>query len=241
MPVRALHTEINAVRALVADGLAEVSDATGDPDQFWIRSACLRLTAVDAALVEAAGTISAPVSVAAGSLITFGTVALVAALAQAAGFGTFVVVGLVTVVLLGAVLLGAVRLGAVRLGSVSLGSVSLGSVLLGAVPFMRSRARAALGRRRLARAGLPDVAERPGSGLADIGLIVVPESLERARVRLVSAALRQAGAERWTVPEIRLAARTDPALSRLAHADLLLCQAIDCLERYLDDLAKGWP
>ena len=55
------------------------------------------------------------------------------------------------------------------------------------------------------------------------------------------ATKRLCEAEGIPVPRLRVAARTDPTVRRLAHADLLLCQAIDCLERYLDDLAKGWP
>jgi hypothetical protein len=215
MSVRTLHAELNAVRALVADGLAEVNGAAGDPGQFWIRSACLRLAAVDAVLIEAAGTVATPLWIAAGTTVSFGTVALFATLAEAAGLGpaaTLVITGLV-----------------------------VAALLIAAQPLSRW-IRAGLGRRRLARAATPGTATRSGGAPDDhIGLIVVPESLERARVRLVSATLRQVGAGNWTVPRLRLAARSDPTVRRLAHADLLLCQAIDCLERYLDDLAKGWP
>ncbi|MFC7527311.1 hypothetical protein [Actinoplanes sp. GCM10030250] len=213
MPGRALHAEIEAVRALVADGLAEVSAAAGDLEQFWIRSACLRLAAVDAALVEAAGRITVSVQVAVGTVVSFGVVSGVAALGQVAGLGSGAVVVLAGVVL---------------------------GVLVGTAPMVGHRVRVAVGRRRLARAGRVGGAEPVGAGDAHIGLLVVPESLERARIRLVSATLREVGSGSWRVPQLRLAARTDP-VRRLAHADLLLCQAIDCLERYLDDLAKGWP
>ncbi|GIE84365.1 hypothetical protein [Actinoplanes regularis] len=72
------------------------------------------------------------------------------------------------------------------------------------------------------------------------GLVEVPLALERARVRLVSMGLRRAGRANWRVPALRRALSGDPALARIAEADLLLCQAIDCLERYLDDLSKDW-
>ncbi|MBG0560100.1 hypothetical protein [Actinoplanes aureus] len=213
MSVRALHAELNAVRALVGDGLAEVTGAAGDPGQFWIRSACARLTALDGVLVEAAGGLATPVIAAAATVVSFGAVALSAALAQAAGLS-----GIAVLVVVGLVLV----------------------TLLGAASRMSRRLRVALGRRRLDRAGTPPLGARPHDASAHVGLIVVPDALLRARVRLVSATLRQAGSRHWTVPELRTAARTDP-LRRLAHADLLLCQAIDCLERYLDDLAKEWP
>ncbi|MEU4428669.1 hypothetical protein AB0F81_49340, partial [Actinoplanes sp. NPDC024001] len=76
MSVRALHAELNAVRALVADGLAEVTGAADDPGQFWIRSACARLTALDRVLIEAAGGLAVPVQAAAATVVSFGAVAL---------------------------------------------------------------------------------------------------------------------------------------------------------------------
>ncbi|WP_328460982.1 hypothetical protein OHA21_31320 [Actinoplanes sp. NBC_00393] len=214
MAVHALHAELNAVRALVADGLAEVTGASGDAGQFWVRSACARLTAVDAVLVEAAGGLAGPVQAIAATVVSFGAVALTAALAQAAGLGLGGVLVVAAVVLL---------------------------ALFGVASRLCRPVRMALGRRRLARAGTPPLGARTLHVSAHIGLIVVPDELLRARVRLVSATLRQVGSRHWSVPELRLAARTDPTVRRLAHADLLLCQAIDCLERYLDDLAKGWP
>lgn len=91
-------------------------------------------------------------------------------------------------------------------------------------------------RRRGTAATLPTPPETPGPGLVE-----VPFALERARVRLVSAGLRRAGRTNWRTPSLRRALAADPVLARLAEADLLLCQAIDCLERYLDDLSKDWP
>jgi hypothetical protein len=91
-------------------------------------------------------------------------------------------------------------------------------------------------RRRGVAAALPELPDAPGPGLTE-----VPFALERARVRLVSAGLRRAGRPNWRAPALRRALAGDPLLARLAEADLLLCQAIDCLERYLDDLSKDWP
>ncbi|GAA2856562.1 hypothetical protein Acy02nite_65630 [Actinoplanes cyaneus] len=91
-------------------------------------------------------------------------------------------------------------------------------------------------RRRGTVSALPSPPDRPGPGLAE-----VPFALERARVRLVSAGLRRAGQANWRAPALRQAMSGDPVLGRLAVADLLLCQAIDCLERYLDDISKDWP
>ncbi|MEV0903163.1 hypothetical protein [Actinoplanes sp. NPDC049802] len=205
MSGRALHAELTAVRALVADGLAEVGDAAG-AGQVWLRSACTRLTALDGALVEAAGMMAAPVWVAAVTVVTFGVVALSAAAAGALGLGAAGVLAVCGLALLGT---------------------------LAAGPWAGRRVRLLLGRRRL---GPPPVPARGAVALAE-----VPERLLRARVRLVSAALRQAGAGRWTVPHLRRAIRTDPVIRRLAHADLLLCQAVDCLERHLGELRKDLP
>jgi hypothetical protein len=215
MPGPALHAELNAVRALVSHGLAEVSTAT-EIGQFWIRSACARLTAVDAVLTEAAGVVATPVQALAIGAVSFGAVLLTATAAQAAGLGT-------TGTLLAAALI---------------------LIVLAAVtPWAGRRIRMALGRRRLARLPMPAVPGRtprtPAVVARGPALIIVPESLPHARVRLVSAILRHVGSGRWSSPELLRAARTDPVTRRLAEADLLLCQAVDCLERYVDDLAKG--
>jgi hypothetical protein len=58
----------------------------------------------------------------------------------------------------------------------------------------------------------------------------VAEVLARARVRLVSTALRQVDKRRWTAEHLTRLARTDRVISRIADADLLLCQAVDFLE-----------
>jgi hypothetical protein len=62
----------------------------------------------------------------------------------------------------------------------------------------------------------------------------VPGDLRRARVQLVSAALRYAGRrERWRSPALRSLISSDRAARRLARADVVLCQAIDQLDTYL--------
>jgi hypothetical protein len=227
MSARALPAELAAVRALVADGLAEIGDA-GDAGQVWIRSATARLTALDGVLAEAAGVLAAPTRVIAVTLVTFLVVAGSAALAGAIGLGS------------GGIL------------------VVTGTALL--IAFIVTRwagrhVRTLIGRRRLARAAArpsPVPAPSPAAGgelgqptpshgsagTPGTGLAGVPDRLLRARVRLVSAALRQAGAGSWSAPELRRAIRTDPVVRRLAHADQLLCQAVDCVERHLGDLRK---
>jgi hypothetical protein len=82
----------------------------------------------------------------------------------------------------------------------------------------------AVGRRRLDRAAAP----RRTRELASL-----PEALVRARVRLVSTALRQAGSKHWRAAYLARAAADDPTMFWLSEADLLLCQAIDYLEQYL--------
>jgi hypothetical protein len=212
MPGPALHAELNAVRALVSHGLAEVSTAT-EIGQFWIRSACTRLAAIDAVLTEAAGVVAPVVRAIAVSVISFGAVLLTASAARATGLGTTGTLIAAAVVLAG---------------------------LAALTPWAGRRARIALGRRRLARLPMPAVpGHTPRIASSGPVLIIVPESLLHARVRLVSAALRHVGSGRWTSPELLREARTDPVTRRLAEADLLLCQAVDCLERYVDDLSKG--
>ena len=199
-PVRALPAELDAVRALVADGLDQIARTADDLEQHWIRSACARLAEADAVLAEVVRGRSGLISLLGTTAVTFGVVAGAAALARLAGAGpagTLVAVGLL--------LAAALRL----------------------IPVPR--------RRRAGTSVPPTRPDTPGYGLTE-----VPEPLLRARVRLVSAALRRAGSANWRMPALRRAVAGDPVLDRLARADLLLCQAIDCLERYLDDLAKDW-
>ncbi|BCJ42160.1 hypothetical protein GCM10010168_64620 [Actinoplanes ianthinogenes] len=200
-PVRALPAELAAVRALIADGLAEIVRAADDREQFWIRSAITHLATADAILAELPGARrSTSRRFAVATLMTAAVTAGGAALARAAGAGP------------GGVL------------------AVCGAALLLTMYLARQV------RPRGATPTLPSPPDSPG-----LGLIAVPASLERARGQLVSAALRRAGSANWPVPALRRAVAADPVLGRLAHADLLLCQAIDCLDRYLDDLEKQWP
>ncbi|BCY14232.1 hypothetical protein [Actinoplanes sp. L3-i22] len=194
-PVRALPAELGAVRALIADGSAEIVRAAGDLDQFWIRSACDRLAAADAVLAGVLNRRPAALSVLATTIGTAAVAAGSAALARVLGGGLLVALGIAALVL---------------------------------IPVW-------LRPRRSATPALPIASGPPGPGLTG-----VPLTLERARVRLVSASLRRAGRANWRAPALRRALGADPVLARLAEADLLLCQAIDCLDRYLDDLSKGW-
>jgi len=89
-----------------------------------------------------------------------------------------------------------------------------------------------IARRRLERMAVP-VEAIPAGGLADL-----PEVLARARVRLVSAALREAGSKHWQVSYLRRAVTVEPAMVWLSKADELLCQSIDYLEEYLSAEGK---
>jgi hypothetical protein len=89
-----------------------------------------------------------------------------------------------------------------------------------------------LGRRRLEKTV---VAIEPSSP-RDLGGL--PEALADARVRLVSAILREAGSEHWKPAYLARTAAERPAL---AAADTLLCQAIDHIDHYLADETKEQP
>jgi hypothetical protein len=227
MSARPLPAELAAVRALVADGLAEIGDA-GDTGQVWLRSATARLTAFDQVVTEAAGVLAAPTRLILVTLATFLVVAGSAALAGALGLGSG--------------------------GTLALSGTTL-LIMFATIPWAGRHAYTLTGRRRLARAAARPAraAARPARAAARLSLrpvratspeadlAVVPDRLLQARVRLVSAALRQAGAGNWSAPELRRAIRTDPVVRRLAHADQLLCQAVDCVERHLGDLRKDSP
>lgn len=223
MPGTALYAELAAVRTMVADGLSGIGEA-GDTGRIRMRSVSARLAAFDSAVTEAAGVLTAPVRVLAVTLVTFPVAAGAATLAAAAGLGAAGVLLLAATVLL---------------------------AVLAVSPWAARRARTVLGHHRLRRAAHPHAAARShtvahfhaaGSAEAEeresVRLAAVAERLVRARVRLVSAALRHAGSENWTVARLRPALRTDPVVRRLADADQLLCQAVDCIERHLDDLRK---
>jgi hypothetical protein len=92
-----------------------------------------------------------------------------------------------------------------------------------------------LGRRRLSRA---TVTVEPSSPRDLAGL---PEALADARTRLVSAILRAAGSRHWQVAYLARAAAENATFTRLAAADVLLCQAIDHIEHYLAAETKEQP
>jgi hypothetical protein len=247
MSVRALPAELAAVRALVADGLAEIGDA-GDTGQVWIRSATARLTALDGVLTEAAGVLAAPVQVIAVTVATFLVVAGSAAVSGALGLGSGGVLAVSGAALLITFMAGP------RVSRHVYTLVGRRRLTLAAARMSPSPGRTApsddaparnteTGPARIADAGVagPGLARAAGAGLtgaAGTGLAGVPDRLLRARVRLVSAALRHVGAGSWSAPELRRAIRTDPVVRRLAEADQLLCQAVDCVERHLGDLRK---
>jgi hypothetical protein len=113
-------------------------------------------------------------------------------------------------------------------------AVSWALAALVELPVRRWVARQSLvvARRRLERVAGPAEA-LPAGGLAD-----VPEVLARARVRLVSAALREAGTKHWHVPDLRRAVAVEPTMVWLSRADELLCQSIDYLEEFLNGEGK---
>ncbi|MDI6103178.1 hypothetical protein QLQ12_31680 [Actinoplanes sp. NEAU-A12] len=250
MSGRALHAELAAVRALVAGARAGITE-TEDTGQVWIRTACARLNALDGLLAEAAGVPAAPVRVAALTVMTFLVVAGPAALATAMGLGgagVLVASGLALVI------------GAAAMPSAGCRVFALvGRRRLALTPRPAALAPEPADAPELASpprppnppdlanpptstdpprpTDIPDLANPPTP--ADVpGLADVPDALLHARVRLVSAALRHVGADSWTAPQLRRAIRTDPVTRRLAHADQLLCQAIDCVERCLGDRRK---
>ena len=208
MPGRPSYAEINAVRALVSDGLSRLTGAVDDLEQFWIAAARTRLAQVDDLLVEAAGGIPAPVRVPATAIVWFGLVTVAATGAWAAGLGT---------------------------AGTIVGTVLVALALTVVLPRLAARIASAANRRRLARSG---ATRQPAEADPATDLLALPEELLRARVRLVSIVLRRAGSRDWTAARMRRAVARDATVAALARADLLLCQAIDCLESYLDHLEK---
>ncbi|GAA2605857.1 hypothetical protein Adu01nite_37900 [Paractinoplanes durhamensis] len=79
----------------------------------------------------------------------------------------------------------------------------------------------------------------PAPAAGEAGKEDVVEVLLRARVRLVSAALRQVGSRRWDAGHLTRLVHTDRVVSRIADADLLLCQAIDFLEIHAAEQRRG--
>jgi hypothetical protein len=174
-------------------------------DDYFVNSARHRLRDLDAMLVAAAGGLSVWSRLAIGVPLTFAAVWAASAGAHAAGLPAAWVIVAAVLVLMGV------------------------QSLVGRVT---DRISASVDRRRMARAPRPAQPFRvtvvtPGE------LTEVPDALPRARVRLVSAALRQVDRDRWRSPALLRLVRSDPRFSRIAEADLLLCQSIDYLQIYL--------
>jgi hypothetical protein len=124
--------------------------------------------------------------------------------------------------LLWAVAWGSGAIGAGPVWVIVLTVLSLGLAMPGLL-WVTGRISRAVDRRRMGAA--------PPAGEAGKGdLDEITEVLVRARVRLVSAALRRVGSRRWDAAHLARLARTDRAISRITDTDVLLCQAIDFLE-----------
>jgi hypothetical protein len=211
MSRRVLCGDLNAVRALVADGLARLDGTLGGLDQYWVSSARSRLRSLDAILVAAAGGLSGWSRTLISAALAFPLAWAVAATARTAGFApVWVIVS--TVLALG-------------------GSTP---VLLA----VTDRVAGYVNRRRMTRAPRPAQPFRLTVVTPGV-LDDVPEPLLAARVMLVSAALRQVGSGHWRVPHLVRLAGSDRSISRIAEADLLLCQAIDYLEIYVAEQELG--
>jgi hypothetical protein len=211
MSRRQLYADVNAVRALVADGLSQLHGTFGELDQFWLNSARGRLNSIDDLLVASAGGLSAWSRTLIGLLVEFVVVGGTAAGTRALGFSP---------------------------GWVVTSAVAVLAPVLPLVALANSRLARLLNRRRLARAPQPARPFRV-TVLTKGRLTEVPEPLLQARVRLVSAILRQAGSRRWRVSALRYPAVHDRRLAWLADADSQLCQGIDYLEIYLVGPARG--
>jgi hypothetical protein len=206
------HADINAVRALVADGLSELHGTFGEFDQIWLNSARNRLKTIDEYLVAAAGGLAPWSRLGIGAVVSFGVVWAIATGCRAIGFST---------------------------GWVITSGLAVLIPVLSLVEWANTRLAKLLNRRRLARAPRPIRPFRV-TVVTKGRLTEVPEALLLARVRLVSTILRETGSRRWRVSTLRFLAVEDRRrISRLTEADLRLCQSIDYLEIYLDGPARG--
>jgi hypothetical protein len=211
MSRRQFYGDLEAVRALVADGLSRLHGTVGELDQFWLDSARNRLKSIDDHLVAAAGGLSPWSRTGIAAAVMFGVAWLAATGGRAIGFPAGWVITTAVV------------------------------ALLAVVPLLHranNKVGGWLNRWRLARAPRPNRPVRV-TALAKGRLTEMPEALLRARVRLVSTILRAAGSRRWQVPALRHLAAHDRRIRRLAEADRQLCQSIDYLEIYLDGPARG--
>jgi hypothetical protein len=92
MSRRQLCRDLAAVRALVADGRARLSEATGEVEQFWLTSARLRLEWIDNCLIMAASGLGGWARTLTGTATMLAGAAATALVTRALGFGVFWVV-----------------------------------------------------------------------------------------------------------------------------------------------------
>ena len=243
MSRRQLYADLHAVRVLVADGRDRLDGTHGTLDEFWLNSARDRLREADELLLNAAGGWSGGARTVMSCLVVFPVIWGIAAGGRALGLAAGWVIA-------------AAVLGAALMSPL----LSLLNEHLGNRADQRRLARTARPprpgpghrtevpdeppRTRFGAGHLAEVPDelRRGTGQPDellrarLGpghLAEVPDELMRARVRLVSAALRRAGSRRWTVPVLVRLASDDRPIIRLAAADRALCQAVDFLEIHL--------
>jgi hypothetical protein len=224
MSRRALYQDLAAVRGMVAAGRERV----GELDEYWINSARVRLESVDEVLIAAAGGLGP------WTRTTIGAGAMLA--------GAFVGAVITREAIVAWVLAAVVQLPARRWAARKAPAIARRRLEKAAQEAAGQAARQAAG--QAARHSAGQAAERageetPGAAAAEAAgdaggrLADLPELLARARVRLVSAALREAGSKHWEVPYLRRLMTVEPTMLWLAQADGLLCQSIDYLEEYL--------
>jgi hypothetical protein len=207
---RALHAELNAVRTLVADALTALDGKVDEPLLVVVDGARDRLREADRHLVAAAGGISPWAAFCLYAPAVFAAAAATAAGSRAIGLpAAWVIVTVVVVTLL----------------------------VLVALVALTGRIAARVNSRRLARAPGP-APGRARSVIDDGRLTAVPEPLSRARVRLVSAALRQVSPGDWRSPYLRHLAAGDRVIREISIADVLLCQTLDSLDAALDEESR---
>lgn len=242
MSRRRLVRELQAVRVLVRDGLDRLDAEAGDAEQFWVASARHRLVSLDDVLVSAAGGLSAWSRTLISSAVAFPLLWAVATGVRALGTGSgWVIVTTVAALAVAMPALLATTAGISR--AVNRRRMSRPHADTGRIPRQRDpEARppahdgAANGGRRSAS---PAWGGSAPDGKGDRTEPIV-DVLLRARVRLVSAALRQVPPKRWRVGRLARLAADDRSVGRIADADLLLCQAIDFIEIYGADRKPGW-
>ena len=240
MSRRQLYGDLNAVRALVADGLSHLDGTAGDLDPSRLDSVRGRLRSVDGFLVAAAGGVGRLPRVAIGAVAMFLVGWATAAAATALGFSTvWVIVCTVPAAALTDLL---VTLPARRLAFALGDAVNRRRLTRMARPDRPAGAGRRLGTGELSAGELSAGEIGAGEiGAGEIGAGEIAAALEpllRARVRLVSAALRQVDSRRWRSPYLSHLAAEHRSIARIAEADLLLCQAVNYLEIFLDEHTK---